>query len=413
MNIPLVDYFTNERLQHSAALKAVREKREQIESSLAEISCRRRSLVAQRSQRQRLLESAHDEERSVVQKRIDALDAEIAQMDGDVDTLQAELNGLAEPAFDAERRDLLASVLRQVFSCETAEAVQSVDECWSRLPLRLGNVDETGGITSCWVTLDYNEERSVQIVSARPIFKKGHRPSDLSWLPEAALLEKEDAPSRLTNSLPRITAFIDHGHRLILSRNRLQWNVQEKKPAVGYGVREQIEVRKCEDDFSDLADGLLAKCDSLFGASPTVDLSIEYDHPLMQRIREFVNTTTTATPMFEPTSELLGSETISAAINEPWIGFIRAPWSKAVEGNLALLKYHLENGEKPRFWSERFKDSYGFRLRTRDHSWLVGSIFVSRSAPKAETVPQLRVHQHGQRGIANIGPMWLLVEQQR
>lgn len=82
----------------------------------------------------------------------------------------------------------------------------------------------------------------------------------------------------------------------------------------------------------------------------------------------------------------------ASSIQSDWLAFVRAPWSSSLKGPVASLKYVLESGEVPRFWYEKLDNHYGFRIRTRDHSWLSGEVYVDVNADDAANPEQIQVH---------------------
>jgi len=70
------------------------------------------------------------------------------------------------------------------------------------------------------------------------------------------------------------------------------------------------------------------------------------------------------------------SEEIFVRFEKNWNKFVKGPWLPEISGTLARLKFYCENKEKPRFYNNGLKNSYGFRLRTRDHSWINGTIYL-------------------------------------
>jgi hypothetical protein len=79
---------------------------------------------------------------------------------------------------------------------------------------------------------------------------------------------------------------------------------------------------------------------------------------------------------------------------------------------LALLKYHSENGEKARFWSGDFEGHYGFRLRTRDHSWIEGDIYILPAAD-ADSKKDSAKMLHYKNNSHSLGRLFLTVENVR
>jgi hypothetical protein len=144
----------------------------------------------------------------------------------------------------------------------------------------------------------------------------------------------------------------------------------------------------------------------------------------MQTLKTLVLAHTSASPIFEVNNETLTSAQIYKAIKDHWDAFTNCPWSKQITHDLALLKYNVENGERVRFWSLAFKNYYGFRLRTRDHSWITGQIFITPNGTPKKTAHNLTVHASNAKpedsyrnsnrvtvhSIASIGNMWLYTE---
>lgn len=40
-------------------------------------------------------------------------------------------------------------------------------------------------------------------------------------------------------------------------------------------------------------------------------------------------------------------------------------------------------GERARFWHKAYENHYGFRVRTRDHTWIEGFLFIDHAEPVA------------------------------
>ncbi|MCH7994006.1 MAG: hypothetical protein IIB57_06130, partial [Planctomycetes bacterium] len=142
-----------------------------------------------------------------------------------------------------------------------------------------------------------------------------------------------------------------------------------------------------------------------------IDLEKSYpDNALMARVRSWILPRTNTEPLFPACSDKLTSAKIYERIKDHWDGIKKAPWSDGIKGTLALLKYLLENGEKARFWCKAFENHYGFRLRSRDHDWLVGEIYIGADiSPASDTTSiQLVGPAYGDI-IARIGDLFIRV----
>jgi hypothetical protein len=181
----------------------------------------------------------------------------------------------------------------------------------------------------------------------------------------------------------------------------LEWQIQVKRqvplPACYRvsGIYEEREVTEgVRDAFADIAIQLGAKMDELLPEEKSeLDLDQSYkDNPMLAHVRSEVLKQTTSKPIFKESADQLACIEIFERIKPEWDAFVNCPWSPEIWGTLALLKYHLENGESPRFWTESFESQFGFRLRTRDHDWIVGQIYIDPSGDKPSGKSRVKVH---------------------
>jgi len=122
-------------------------------------------------------------------------------------------------------------------------------------------------------------------------------------------------------------------------------------------------------------------------------------------IRQFATTT----PVFEPRNKRLTMDLIEKEVGMYWKAFIASPWASEIVGPAVIMLKHLcERGiETPHIWTLEHKGHYGFRVRTRDHSWIVGRIYcppsaLSRTTPIDEEVvylPTGRIVKVGEAAI--------------
>jgi hypothetical protein len=90
----------------------------------------------------------------------------------------------------------------------------------------------------------------------------------------------------------------------------------------------------------------------------------------------------TTTPVFEPRNIRLPADLIEKEVGMYWNAFISSPWANEINGAAVIMLKHLcERGiETPHIWTLEHKGHYGFRVRTRDHSWITGKIYCPPSA---------------------------------
>ncbi len=329
-----------------------------------------------------------------LQRQVDALDAEVQSLDAKVH---------ADPPktpFDPKRAALLAEVLA-TNNCSDAIEVRDVGECVTHLPFsdrliaRSPNagdrfladgalgvaVDDIGRPIRCSLGLSEHESFPINIKPSDRHFHVDYRPEFLDWLPASEPGRAASPSPEAATAKPHLLAFIDKGAaRVVLTKTDLRYTVSHYVYEYG-GHKEQWE-RKHES-FADIAAPLRADLERLVAdAGGALYLDAEYaDNPLMAHVRTAVVRRTTATPRFRPCQERLPSGEIVKRIKHDWDAFVQAPWSGAISGTLALTKHLLESGERPKFWNEHFEGTYGFRIRTRDHDWVLGRVYLDAAVP--------------------------------
>ena len=111
-----------------------------------------------------------------------------------------------------------------------------------------------------------------------------------------------------------------------------------------------------------------------------LDLDQEYSEGgLLKYIKDLVINNTVLgsdSPFDESDDSHLPSQKIFLKFEKNWNKFVKGPWVPEMEGILANLKHYCEKRDIPSFYNNGLKNSYGFRLRTRDHSWIKGTIYL-------------------------------------
>ncbi|MEY2429849.1 MAG: hypothetical protein QOJ40_2734, partial [Verrucomicrobiota bacterium] len=249
---------------------------------------------------------------------------------------------------------------------------------------------------------------------------KGFMPAELRWIPKDWLLvessvsidyernyceQSSENGNRDEGRLSRIY-FIGGEERLMPTTDTLGWRVRNaryKEPSphafVYRGNQPQEpewfdQERNIGTDLPSFSQTIEAE---ISAAGGKIDLGAEYARgTFLCFLRDsiFAVTVPAAQNEFEQAGQPLKPEEIANRIQPYWERFVRGPWLANVDGLLANLKYYCESGERPRFFSRTIKDSFGFRVRTRDHSWICGSIFLlpegDKDASADETAVQIR-----------------------
>jgi len=116
----------------------------------------------------------------------------------------------------------------------------------------------------------------------------------------------------------------------------------------------------------------------------------EHDLPdaLKQRYVQGLMKFASSSTIFEPRKKALTLDLIEKEIGMYWKAFVSSPWSQAIDSPTVIMLKHLcERGiESPHIWTRDHKGHYGFRVRTRDHSWIIGQIYCPPSSLSRDTV---------------------------
>lgn len=328
------------------------------------------------------------------------LDDQIAALDRQLEAfdLQAsEIQGALARCSAAKPARPPVDHLRNVFDrtqCTAIEETSGIAHCFEAMKLLSVESDATGRACSCSFALTSTCTFRLSIKPRDGHFCKGFRPKELDWIPTGDTATIAAAPPP---AIPVFRAFVDSSTgTLYLSDTFIE---PSDLPGFMIDIVQRIRER--------------------IGQGPAeLDLGRSYtDDPLMAWCKSAVAAQTHRTPMFPVSKEFAKSPEIYKKIKSHWDAFVDAPWSEAVTGDLARLKYQLESAERPRFWNGGFEGQYGFRVRTRDHDWIVGQVFiVPTHVPIAVgTAGALTVvkgySSHGQRAV--VGRLWLTANHEK
>jgi hypothetical protein len=402
--VKIADYFETVMQQYTDQTNALKGRLRIIEEEIAAQDAQAKTTEKERKKMQDLLADppAQAFDTGKANEAIAAWDTQIGECKEKKRALTAEKEFLVSKAAGEtpSRYKLLSSLLSKIEQCEEAQEVQALDDCWPHCTVEIQDLDDAGRPKSCRIALGGEEARTLKITGNEKQFVKEFRPPGLKWLP-AHRDVRVKAPSDWWSRNRRFSAFLDSDRKLILCRTKIKL-----PPSFDYAQRQE-QYKNHEEDFSDIACSLSARFDEIVAEeNNALDLTKDYSgSALMAHLQGIVLSRTTDEPEFEPADEEIGSAEIEERIKEHWEAFMTCSWSGAIEGALALLKYSVENRERVRFWSGDFKNHYGFRLRTRDHDWLVGEVFVA--TPPMSPPGRLKVWSNSE--VATIGALALRV----
>jgi hypothetical protein len=312
-----------------------------------------------------------------------------------------------------DRENLMVSVLEKAYRCSEANIVDCLDACLISLPVRVTQSDNWGHPLECNIQLGPGESKALKIKPGTKHFWIHFHPVSLQWLPTLNKFEDGEQPPEEGNGQMQVF-FDSKSDRLILPMP-LKWCSTVKVQSQQWHEPATERTLHYEDKFDDVAVCVESSLDSLIEtAGGVLDLDGLYsDNPVMAHLRDRVVLQTNSEPKFKKTDERHPSGQIYDRIQNEWDAFVRCPWTEKITGTLALLKYLVENGEKVRFWSGEFENQFGLRIRTRDHDWIVGEIFIEPSATAAAANTPTNVYEVRENSvIARFGRLSIHVERE-
>ena len=377
-----------------------------------------------------------------VKSRVEQISAQIAALSAQRDAFLKEgENVVLPPKQDLTRLRLLAGILESQFQCTEAIVVDSIDDCWAHLPTMITQCDGAGRPTECGIVIDaYNKTAhhykhgigvlKLKVNSYSERFVRSFRPKCVDWVPteataataiiigEDGFQEAQDDSIEAELIPGKYLAFFERqSSRLIVQETQMKWTTSKETVSNDWERRRYIERIENEDDFRDVATSLPEAIKAISSeANDNLDLACDYtSKPLLQRLKLMILDQTTDKPLFVPTSASLPSAEVYAKIKLDWDAMVTCPWSSEIDGVLARLKYYLENGERPRFWMQEYVNYFGFRVRTRDHNWIVGDIYISDSDEAHVAKPALIVIGSRHNSVkwfpvVRIGRMWMKIQ---
>lgn len=251
----------------------------------------------------------------------------------------------------------------------------------------------------------------------------GRVPERLAWVQfDNARLPQASAPMAPSPALTECSALFDPASCQLFMfettrrywTNRMLYNSgAEREEQVR--AEEEISVAQFVADIGQMVDAALARNDAsgglcLDGPAPEDPiLRCAYDFAKARLIPESLT----------PFMQLAGQRSLEdcrAQIDPHLFAFKDAPWSSSQDGDLALLKHMLGTRSPVYAWNEPEDGLYGFRVRSSDHTWIRGEVYLAPEAIPAIRGTPDRVERIGMRedfkpDICRIGAAWIRVWQ--
>ena len=389
MKIKIREHFEEAIKKQQELITKVESESEHIAKQISLKTEEKLKLEAEKKKKETLLRPSEEEGMDVskLKEKIQELDLMVVKLANEIQKLEEEQQNIKPVvAREFEREGLLVSLLENVCDCPEADVFENLHDLTASLlsefPVKVTEHDSAGRPLVCELPIVGYRKLTIKIKPSDKHFLLGFRPKALEWLP--ALKPNKvgtEKPQDITNR--EFSAFIlKDSDRLLLTKTKISWTTRSSKMTRDYP---QGVIENKHDDFADLAgcwpdlleEVVKSTCEEL-------DLNKKHgENELLYLIQKRIVALTDPEPSFKECKERLASQEIYQRIKVDWDAFSACPWSADITGRLALLKFYVENGERARFWSTEFDGHYGFRLRSRDHDWIVGNIFILSSEKSA------------------------------
>ena len=422
MKINIKAHFDEEKKKHQELVAKAKSEKENLQKEIAIKTVAKTQLEREKIKKEALLRESEAEELDVtkLKDKIRELDLQIAQADKSVEALKAaeqQAKGVEQRSF--AREDLMVWVLTNVYRREEATVVDGLDEVCKSLPVEVTQLDSAGRPKQCVISIAWQNQFTLSVKPSDGHFWKSFRPTTLRWLPTAdeeksaqgwqhPYKDEQTLYRHPKGTTERVAVFFDSRTSQFILSQKLEGSGKVIQQAYPY----KEEIRSIEDEFADVAVQHGPKLKGFVEEEKgELDLTKSYgENPLFAHARSEIASHTSSKPLFKESTDALTSVEIYKTIKDEWDAFVNCPWSKQVSDTLALLKYHVENGERVRFWSGEFENQYGLRLRTRDHDWIVGQLFIERSQKAATAKSTVTIHKASEyETIASLGRLFLIV----
>ncbi len=413
-----------------AAAKAIETELKGLETKSRELKTTRDRLVAEEIDK-----TAVEEKLSGVESKIVAQTAELKLKNDAIEAALAE-RGTLKPL-----EELVQLCVEKLKSPEVAE-IQSAHELLMHFEVHLKFEEQRATACSFW-WLGKGRTRADKPLFELPLASKEVRgratllPDAVSWIPDQWLpakgsrreeirrLDYDKKPLKTADDqAPESIYFLTPEDDFRTLNGTISWQEagrREKPKPHGHSWQqtewEDTVVTK-EAKIGEVESSLLGE---LLNDLENVEINLSGKNGIPY-LDEIANLVIAAThPIGEsPYAEYRDAQTTLEIekIVGPFLGkFIDAPWTAETTGVLANFKYYCEQRERPRFHNLTIDGLYGFRLRTRDHSWITGQIYIVPKTMKY-AVPELKVPEitklnSGQHILARMGRMILLVTEAR
>lgn len=160
--------------------------------------------------------------------------------------------------------------------------------------------------------------------------------------------------------------------------------MREERHATGaimgyYESNEDFVAVEADYDASSLFhsyESLIAQDLDIIRSEASIDLTVQPNTPLLSRLKASLDRRLGDVIGSELETSRFTPDEIYKMIGRYWDELIYSPWDSKTTNEYALLKNLCKRGsDDVNVWSEQTKGLFGFKVRTRDHSWIKGQIY--------------------------------------
>jgi hypothetical protein len=425
----IVEYLEEKVQAAKAKIAAAKDATNAVENEIEKLKVKSREL---NETRERLI--AEDIDKTAVEEKLAAVESKMVE-------LAADLKQKKETLEAAETEDGSLNRLRKLYElCEKIELteipeIQSAHELLKHFEVYLQFKDHL--VTGCsfwWLSKHHSEEPlfELPVVSEKPRGRGTLIPGELGWIPDEWLplkgyrrgqINHDEVRIKQADDLnPKQIYYIIPENKFVSLTGKVFWIEKQTRRDYNYPYSTKVVEVKMDaspktmaEIFEDTTPLLLHLVKEL--KNKKIKL---FDQNKIAYLNDIAKLVADSTHEFSKNSYLECNEAQTTLEIEKIVGpflrkFINAPWTNETSGVLANFKYYCEQGERPRFNNLEVEGLYGFRLRTRDHSWILGQIYIVPEAMNYSG-PDLKkpeIKDEGNRMLARMGRMVLFVREFR
>jgi hypothetical protein len=382
--------FECERLGQEAESRS---RRQSILQQIDELEGRVKSLAARREQiALGLAASQNATAKEALQTELSGVDGEMALSLESVAALRGDLERCPndiEPSSQQKAADAIRWIARKAPVRRVVSFPRAVRAVFEETTLRLSGHDDHGRITECTLGIpDHCGGGIVKIAvtALDGVYMPEFVPSELKWL--AATSGATTANKWQTDyAQDRALSFwwIEDEQRFILGRpigklaapvfSKSEWE-EHKKAWDEHRLRE-YEYSKWSALRDCGLESMREYIDQEVGADGVLDMKRRYKRgTLLSLVKASLRRLADDAVRYSRRTGVPSDEELAAEIGQDWERLRTCRWSGQASGSMAKLKWLLEERAKVAVWPGRYVGQAHFRMRTRDHTWLTGMIFV-------------------------------------